>query len=62
MPIYSYKCKSCGNSFDLLTGEELACTKCGSQEIEKNYASFEFNANVDKSSGCGSCGGGCCGF
>ncbi|MDZ7838036.1 MAG: zinc ribbon domain-containing protein [Actinomycetota bacterium] len=62
MPIFNYKCSDCGNSFDLLTGEDKSCTKCGSQDIVRNYSSFEFNANVNKDSGSGSCSSGCCGF
>ena len=61
MPIFSYKCNKCGHSFDLLTGEELSCIECGSQDIQKSFASFGFKANVDhgdrcSSGGCGSCG------
>jgi putative FmdB family regulatory protein len=67
MPVYNYKCKSCGHSFDLLTGvgdrsDELVCTECGSKEIEKNYANFGFRTNMDDPGPCGRGGCGSCGF
>jgi len=63
MPVFNYKCNSCGHDFDLLEGvgdkqEELVCSKCKSKDIQKNYSSFGFNINTKDKSSCG--GGGCC--
>ena len=40
MPIYEYKCKSCGTVSEHLVGvsseqPELACTDCGSQKLNR---------------------------
>jgi len=68
MPIYSYRCKDCQNTFDLLIGvtsdqAELKCEKCGSANIEKTMGSFSVRmglATIPSGSG-GSCSsGGCC--
>jgi putative FmdB family regulatory protein len=50
MPIFDYRCKDCGEEFDLLIGknaseEEKKCTKCGSKKIERKYSSFGVNMN-----------------
>ncbi len=63
MPVFNYKCNSCGKDFDLLTGvgenrEEQVCPDCKSDDIQKNYSSFGFNINTKSKPGCG---GGCCG-
>ena len=52
MPLYTYKCRDCGERFDLLIGAvsekpELKCGKCGSKNIEKLPGTF----NVGRSSG-----------
>jgi len=62
MPVFNYKCNSCGNDFDLITGvgqdkEELKCPECKSEDIQKNYSSFGFNINTKDRPGCS---GGCC--
>ncbi|MEW6556802.1 MAG: zinc ribbon domain-containing protein [Elusimicrobiota bacterium] len=45
MPLYTYICKDCGESFELLVGinanrEELKCEKCNSKNIQRTFASF----------------------
>jgi putative FmdB family regulatory protein len=45
MPIYSYRCRKCGEMFDLLVGvgtdeEEPKCGKCGSNDLEKLLTTF----------------------
>jgi len=38
MPIYSYKCHECGETFDILiikNSEEPKCPKCGCTKVEK---------------------------
>ncbi len=43
MPIFTYKCKECGEVFDflmLLRNEKAKCLKCGSEKIEKQISVF----------------------
>ena len=55
MPIYTFKCKKCGNEFELLVGissskMEQKCPKCGSKEIEKLLSSFSVGKSNTSSS------------
>ena len=40
MPIYEYRCQSCGNEFELLVRSSTvpACTKCESQNLERKLS------------------------
>lgn len=44
MPIYEYKCNKCGEKFEawvkLGQGNEVKCTKCGSENLEKLVSAF----------------------
>ena len=45
MPIYTYMCKDCKESFELLVGmtsekTEFKCKKCGSKNIERTFEAF----------------------
>ena len=45
MPLYEYRCKSCGQKFSELSGvvadsQPPACSKCGSRELEKLVSGF----------------------
>jgi putative FmdB family regulatory protein len=45
MPIYEYKCASCGNHFDVLQrmsedGSNLTCPRCGAPRPEKMISAF----------------------
>jgi len=76
MPVYSFKCKSCGEKFDFLKlpgrEEKITCPKCGSLENEKLITGFnagksEKGDSIPSGSCCGnpnSCGtpGQCCGM
>jgi putative FmdB family regulatory protein len=37
MPIYDYRCSSCGESFEALTGpdEKITCVKCKSKKVKR---------------------------
>ncbi|MBF0259237.1 MAG: zinc ribbon domain-containing protein [Desulfamplus sp.] len=52
MPIYEYKCKTCGNNFEaLVLGRDVpACSSCHSNDLEKLMSACGF---VSKSSGAG---------
>ena len=51
MPIYEFKCKSCGHRFIQLVLSkdlEIKCPKCGSKDVKKLFSSF---ASSSKSAG-----------
>jgi putative FmdB family regulatory protein len=37
MPIYEYRCRSCGEGFEVLVrdGKAIACPQCGSPSVDK---------------------------
>jgi putative FmdB family regulatory protein len=50
MPIYEYKCDSCGNKFEKLVRrpEEttgLECPSCGDRHLSQEYSTFAAHAN-----------------
>jgi putative FmdB family regulatory protein len=50
MPIYEYKCDSCGSKFEKLVrrSEEnagLKCPSCGDQHLSQEYSTFAAHAN-----------------
>ncbi len=57
MPIYEYKCKNCGEKFEVLvfsqTDNSIVCVKCGSENTERMLSSFASNM------GTGSTGSAC---
>ena len=70
MPLYEYRCGSCGMAFEKYVrawGEEVACPACDSPSVEKLVSSFAFAAagagfrgSAGGGGGCG-CGRGGCG-
>ncbi len=61
MPIFEYRCQSCGHSFEaILFGSETPeCPKCHTEKLEKQLSTFA----VSKSSGSPAAGCGqsnCC--
>lgn len=45
MPIYDYKCRNCGETFETYCGlsdieSELKCPKCGSKNPEKDRSKY----------------------
>ena len=56
MPMYEYRCRKCGKSFEMLrrmqdTDRDLKCPECQSEEIERLLSTFA--AGGCKSSGSG---------
>ncbi len=50
MPIYEYRCKSCGHVFEELILRaadvtDLKCQSCGSTEVERVTSSFATNTS-----------------
>jgi len=65
MPIYEYKCESCGHRFDVLqsigeNGDKLSCPECGAPKPEKIFSAFASSGNSSAVGG-GYAGGGGCG-
>ena len=55
MPMYTYVCKDCGQSFELLvvisdSEEGLKCEKCNSKNIQRTFASFNTGSGGSSSS------------
>ena len=45
MPLYEYRCSTCGSRFELLRrvgqgSEGVACPECGQSEVEKEFSTF----------------------
>ena len=63
MPIYEYKCESCGTKHDFLhksikSEEKVTCPNCKSTENKKLFSSF--SASMGSSSSYSSCSDGSC--
>lgn len=72
MPIYEYKCKKCGESFELLVRgtEKPQCPTCASKSLKKLVSGFSTVSERKARMGCArrcpeqkprGCCGGCCG-
>lgn len=65
MPLYEYRCESCGHRFEALVqgSEKPSCSACGALKLEKLFSAFAVSTSPGRSSetapsagGCGSCG------
>lgn len=59
MPIYEYKCRKCGETFDALRSireadADIECPVCGERKAERQISLTATDANTLK----GGCGGG----
>lgn len=64
MPLYEYRCATCGHRFEILQRlgagpEGLACPTCGATQLEKMFSTFA-NAGTEGSMAGSGAGGGCC--
>jgi putative FmdB family regulatory protein len=78
MPLYEYRCRDCGDRFEVLQrlGEGaagLSCPACGAGALDKQFSSFATTSSSSSAladAGCGAaecgagacCGGGGCGI
>ena len=67
MPMYEYRCDSCGDSFERYSAgksgevESSACAKCGKGHVKKVFSTFASNccgSSGGSTSSAGGCGGG----
>jgi putative FmdB family regulatory protein len=74
MPIYEYRCESCGDKFEKLVRRatdvmEAGCPSCGDKRLEQQYSTFAARGGSSEDGsftpaqtrGSGGCGGGMCG-
>ena len=50
MPIYEYQCPTCDHAFESLvmsSSERVACEKCGSDKVEKQFSVFGVGASTE---------------
>jgi len=66
MPIYEFKCKSCGTGFEQLTKiselDSVACPKCESGEVEKLMSGFAVSNSGGSFADASPCEGGACDY
>lgn len=60
MPIYEYRCLSCGENFEKLVfgNLEISCPKCKSKDVKKKFSVFSASGTerpLAGTSGCTSC-------
>ncbi|MCP4646059.1 MAG: zinc ribbon domain-containing protein [bacterium] len=63
MPLFTYECGDCGNTWELLArSSEVAktCPACGSENTQR--AASAFACGTAKSASSGACSTGCCPF
>ncbi len=58
MPVYEYKCKKCGEIFEILVfgNKTIKCPKCESEEVTKIFSTFVTKGVQKGNSKCTSCG------
>jgi putative FmdB family regulatory protein len=65
VPIFEYRCRDCGKSFEFLQrGKDTPqCPACGSENLKKLLSSFNSKVQGDgngRGGGCATCSGGSC--
>jgi putative FmdB family regulatory protein len=56
MPLYEYRCQTCGKSFEMLrrmkdADQDLECPECKSQKVERLYSGFATGGGCASPSG-----------
>ena len=55
MPVYEYRCSECSEIFEIFTRSAAnqgpaTCTKCGSQQVQKNISLFGVGGTTTQAS------------
>jgi len=64
MPLYEYKCRSCGHVFDVIhrmseDAKDVPCPKCGTKDPAKQMSAVSsFSGGTASGGSCGPGGGG----
>lgn len=67
MPIYEFICDACAHAFEkrvLSSRSRVACSKCQSAKVTKQFSTFAFKGEfkfVGSGGGCSRCSSGRCG-
>ena len=66
MPLYEFRCSSCGHVFEELIFRqsevaELECPECGAQQVDKLMSSFSAGSASRSSGSSSASAGGACG-
>ena len=61
MPIFEYKCSSCGTVSEFLVGvaqdkESIRCGSCGGSKLKKVFSAVSFTVKSSAQAGCACCG------
>jgi putative FmdB family regulatory protein len=56
MPLYEYRCRDCGQSFEMLrkmadADRDLICLKCHSEQVERLFSAFATGGCTPSASG-----------
>lgn len=60
MPIYEYRCESCGLVFERIvfaSSPRVSCPSCGAENVERQPSSFGIGGAARSASGGSSCAG-----
>ena len=60
MPLYEYRCATCGSRFEVLRrvgqgSEGVACPECGQADVEKEFSTFAGSVAGGATTSAGSC-------
>jgi putative FmdB family regulatory protein len=64
MPIYEYRCRTCGGDFEkyvATAATAVACPSCASDSVMRKLSVFGLRSDAPVASTMGAGGGGCCG-
>lgn len=61
MPMFEYRCESCGKGFEMLvrSGDEVRCPSCGEAKVQKQISAFAVKSNNSLSYRAGQAAGAC---
>lgn len=63
MPMYEYRCESCGDTYEKLrrmedADHDLKCPSCGSTDVLRQVSAFATSLSTDSGAACGPSSGG----